>query len=64
MLELLREQLAEYKMKLESSKAQCVKLAKNGEDWDNEAKKAAGYMIMIESMEAEIKKWAINKPVK
>lgn len=57
MEELLKESLKEYKAKLELSKKTCVSLWKDGKSWEEEAKKAAGYKIMVESIEAELIKW-------
>lgn len=57
MEELLKESLEEYKTKLELINAELMRLYTNGEDWEKEAEKAAGYMIMIEGIEAELKKY-------
>ena len=57
MEELLREQLEEYKVKYSQITARCVELMQAKQPWHEKAKIAAGYKIMIEGIEAEIKKW-------
>ena len=59
MIELLKEQLAEYKRDYNTLEAICQVLAEEGKDWEETAKQAAGYKLLIESTEAEIKKWRV-----
>lgn len=54
MIELLEEQLAEYQTRYNLLEMTCVDLMKKGESWEEYAKQAAGYKIMIEATKKEI----------
>lgn len=48
--ELLEEQLAEYQTRYNLLEMTCIDLMKEGKPFDQYAKEAAGYKIMIESI--------------
>ncbi len=54
MIELLEEQLAEYQTYYNLLELACCELMKKGEDFDEYAKRAASYKIMIEVLKKEI----------
>jgi len=54
MLELLEEQLAEYQTHYNLLEMTCCELMQKGKNFDEYAKQAAGYKIMIEAIKKEI----------
>ena len=54
MEELLEEQLAEYQTHYNLLEMTCYQLAKDGKPFEEYAKQAAGYKIMIEAIKKEI----------
>ena len=58
MIELLTEQLKDYLVQKKTIEAECIKLMKEGKEWKELAKKAAGLKMMIEVTLLEIKRWS------
>lgn len=54
MIELLEEILAEYQTHYNLLEMTCMELIEKGEPFEEYAKQAAGYKIMIESTKKEI----------
>lgn len=58
MLELLKEQLQDYLKQMKENEVECIQLMKEGEEWQEIAKKGAGLKIMIEVTLREIKRYS------
>ena len=58
MLELLKEQLKDYLEQKKVIEDECIQLMKEGKEWKELAKKAAGLKMMIEVTILEIKRWS------
>lgn len=57
MLELLKEQLIEYKDKFDKNQADCIALMKEGKPWQELAKEGAGLKMMIEATILEMQRY-------
>ena len=58
MLELLKEQLQDYLKQMKENEAECIKLMKEGKEWQETAKKGAGLKMMTEATLLEIKRYS------
>ena len=56
MKEMLKELLIEYQAKFDQNKEECMQLMKEGKDWQEYAKKGAGFKLMIETTILELAK--------
>lgn len=54
---MLKELLIEYQTKFNQNKEECLKLMKEGKEWQEHAKKGAGLKLMIESTILELAKY-------
>ena len=58
MLELLKEQLKDYLARLKENQAECIKLMKEGKEWQELTKKGVGLKLLIEATLLEIKRYS------
>jgi hypothetical protein len=57
-VDLLKEQLAEYMEQFKANQSECIQLMKEGKEWEEHARKGAGLKMMIEVTLLEIKKYS------
>jgi hypothetical protein len=61
-VDLLKEQLADYMEQFKINQSECIQLMKEGKEWQEHAKKGAGLKLMIECCLFEIKKYSNQLP--